>query len=252
MPANRGSAVRLVEEHVCRENATEKPVAVVKNGAHALLERLEGALEAGEIDEAGWYAGVASVITPAYLDGDNPRAQSGFSGGDARWEQARGLIADAIGGDGTFLDVGCASGYLMESILPWARRRGYAVEPFGLDIAPELADLARSRLPQWSDRIWVGNGLTWVPLMRFDYVRTGLEYVPHRRRKDLIEHLFRHAVAPGGRLIIGTTNEEKAHVEHWIEDEVADWGFAIAGHTERPHRDERIVYRVFWIDCVQR
>ena len=50
-----------------------------------------------------------------------------------------------------------------------------------LDIAPELADLARRRLPKWMDRIYVGNVLYWNPPKRFDFVRTGLEYVPERR-----------------------------------------------------------------------
>jgi hypothetical protein len=244
----QGSTLRPAGDHMSSEDTARKPIEVVKNGAHPLLERLERALETEEIDEAGWYAEVAAVITPAYLSGDNPRAQSGFSGDDARWQQARGLIVDAINHDGTFLDIGCASGYLMESVQQWTRQLGYSVEPYGLDIAPELADLAQRRLPHWGDRIWVGNGLTWVPAMRFDYVRTGLEYVPRRRRKDLIEHMLGHAVTPGGRLIIGTANEEKAHTKPWAEDDVAAWGFAIAGSAERAHGDKRIVYRVFWID----
>src|SRR5215813_10608495 len=107
-------------------------IKAAKNGAYALLERLEAALEAGEIDEEGWYREVAAVITPAYLAGDNPRAQSGQSGDEAHWEQARSHIADAIHRDGTFLDVGCASGYLMECLPRWAKARGCAVEPYGL------------------------------------------------------------------------------------------------------------------------
>src|SRR5437867_1719398 len=116
-----------------------------KNRAHARLAQVEAALEAGEIDEEGWYREVAAVITPAYLAADNPRAQSGQSGDDRHWEQARGLIADAIDRSGTFLDVGCASGYLTECIERWSQQRGWPVEPYGLDIAPELADLARRR-----------------------------------------------------------------------------------------------------------
>src|SRR5215813_8407928 len=153
-------------------------IKAAKNGAYALLERLEAALESGEIDEEGWYREVAAVITPAYLAADNPRAQSGQSGDDAHWTHARSLIADAVDRDGTFLDVGCASGYLMECLQRWARERGHAIEPYGLDIAPELAALARSRLPHWADRIYVGNAIRWQPPMRFDFARTGLEYVP--------------------------------------------------------------------------
>jgi SAM-dependent methyltransferase len=231
---------------------TERPIKEAINRAHSLLERLEDALEAGEIDEEGWYREVAAVITPAYLAEDTPWGQSGRSGDDGTtWERARGLIADAIDRDGTFLDVGCASGYLMETLERWARDRGYRIEPYGLDIAPELADLARRRLPRWADRIYTGNALHWEPPMRFEYVRTGLEYVPVRRQRDLVERLLREVVAPGGRLIIGAYNEERdeTRTEPSQEEIVAGWGFRIAGRSERPHyQDERIVYRVFWID----
>src|ERR1051326_7701701 len=112
---------------------------LAKSRGYDLVQQADAALEAGAIDEAGWYREVAAVITPAYLAGHNPRAQSGHSGDDAHWEQARSLIADAVHHDGTFLDVGCASGYLMECLERWARDRGHAIQPHGLDIAPELA-----------------------------------------------------------------------------------------------------------------
>lgn len=231
---------------------SQEQTKIVKNRAQYFLDGLEAQLAAGEITEEDWYREVAAVITPAYLAGDNPRSQSGQSGDDAHWTHARGLIADAIDRDGTFLDVGCASGYLMECLERWVQERGYAIAPYGLDIAPELADLARRRLPQWAERIYVGNALTWQPPMRFDFARTGLEYVPIRRQKDLVTHLLHEVVAPGGRLIIGTFGEE---VDAWrtepkLEEQVSAWGFAIAGRSERSHyRDERLRVRVFWIDA---
>src|SRR5256885_4421623 len=113
--------------------------------------------------EAEWHRRNAAVMTPAYLSSDNPRGQSGYSGDDARWTRARSLIADAIDRAGAFLDVGCASGYLIESMQRWCAEKGIAIEPFGLDISPELADLARRRLPQWADRIYTDNALDWRP-----------------------------------------------------------------------------------------
>lgn len=229
----------------------ETPIELAKNRAWPLLERLNRALEAGEIDEAGWYREVGAVIVPAYLAGDDPRAQSGSSGDDAHWAYARGLLADAIDRDGSFLDVGCASGYLMETLAGWCRERGHAIEPYGLDISPELARLARRRLPRWADRIYVGNAIDWVPPRRFDCVRTGLEYVPPRRQRDLVERLLRDLVVPGGRLILGVFSEERGATRAGPSEEerVAAWGFKVAGRTERPHpRDARLVYRAFWID----
>lgn len=179
------------------------------------------------------------------------RAQSGSSGDDAGWAYKRGLIVDAVDRSGTFLDVGCASGYLMETLHKWCQDRGHPIEPFGLDIAPELADLARRRLPHWREQIFVANALDWAPPRRFDFVRTGLEYVPPRRRRDLVERLLKDVVAPGGRLIIGAYSEERdeTRAEPSEEERVAGWGFPIAGRSERPHpHDGRLVYRVFWVD----
>lgn len=224
----------------------ERPIAQAKNGAADLLAAAEAALAAGEIDEAEWHRRIGAVITPAYLAAETPWGQSGRSGDAASWVHARGLLVDGMRA-GAFLDVGCANGYLMESMVAWCGERGIACEPYGLDIAPELAALARARLPAWRDRIFVGNALDWVPPRRFDVVRTGLEYVPARRRRDLVARLLAEVVAPGGRLIIGVYNEEREL--HAIERDLVDeLGFAIAGRTERLHRDPRLAYRAVWID----
>ena len=53
-------------------------------------------------------------------------------------------------------------------------------------------------------------------------------------------------MALGGRLIIGTYNEERERRRN--EAIVSSWGFAIAGRVEAPHRDPALVYRAFWID----
>ena len=231
---------------------TEIPIELAKNRAWPLLERLNRALDAGKIDEARWYREINAVVVPAYLAGANPAAQSGSSGDIADWAYKRDLIADAVDRGGSFLDVGCASGYLMETLAGWCRERGHSIEPYGLDIAPELAELARRRLPSWADRIFVGNAIDWLPPRRFDFVRTGLEYVPPPRQRDLVERLLGDFVAPGGRLIIGVYSEERdaTRLGPAEEDRVASWGWRIAGRTERPHRrDNRLVYRVFWIDA---
>jgi SAM-dependent methyltransferase len=217
---------------------------VIDGGAREWA-RIGAAYERGELDDAGWFAATQAVIEPAYLTGDNPRAQSGHSGDEARWESARRHILAAVDRDGDFLDIGCASGYLMESLRRWAAEDGIAVEPYGLDLSPALADLARARLPRWADRIWTGNALSWVPDRRFEYVRTGLEYVPKPRRGDLIAHLLRHVV--GRRLILGSVNEVVGR-PGW-GDEVAGLGYRVAGSVEVPHPDPRVVRRTYWIDA---
>jgi SAM-dependent methyltransferase len=162
-------------------------------------DELTRALQAGEIDDERWFAGMASIFEAAYLEGKNPRAQSGFGGNEARWETARRPIADAVDRDGSFLDIGCANGHLLECIVRWSNHR---VEPYGLELSPRLAELARRRLPQWSERIFVGNALTWDPPRRFDFVRTELVYVPAERRRALLERLMSRFVEPGGSIIV--------------------------------------------------
>jgi GrpB-like predicted nucleotidyltransferase (UPF0157 family) len=226
------------------------PIALRINGAHKILQDIENQLAGGGIDEAEWFRSIQSQIVPLYLAADNPRAQSGHRGDDEHWTRARSHIVEAVNRDGTFLDIGCASGYLMECVVRWAADRGLAVEPYGLDISPELADLARRRLPHWRQRIHVGNALYWKPEVRFDFVRTGLEYVPVARRRDLVAHLLNGVVASSGRLIIGSYNEANASlVTPTLEETVVSWGYPIAGRAERPHHnDTRIAYRTFWIE----
>jgi len=223
-----------------------------RDGAAQQIAEIDAALDRGEIDEAGWHARVADILRPAYLAAPTPQSQSGFSGGPLAWEHARGLLADGIDRSGTFLDVGCANGLLMETMVRWCAAKRIRIEPYGLDIVPELAALARSRLPQWSERIFVGNALTWMPPIRFDFVRTNLEYVPPRRRRDLVERLMRDIVATDGRLIVGAYGNADPSGPG-LDDIVRGWGFSIAGGVDRPHRIRvNEVQRVFWIDAPAR
>lgn len=218
------------------------PYAHLKDRGWREWAELDERLARGELDEEGWHREAQAILVPAYLAAQAPWEQSGKSGSAEDWEYARSHVAHAIDRDGTFLDVGCASGYLMECLPRWTT---FAVEPYGLDLSPELAELARTRLPQWRDRIWVGNAQTWEPPMRFDYVRTGLEYVPAHRRRDLVAHLLSFC----DRLIVGTFNEHES--ERTIEELLRGFGYRIAGRSERAHRRSAgMEYRVLWIDAV--
>lgn len=230
-----------------------EPIDLAKDGGARLIAATDRAFEAGEIDEAEWHRRMAQVITPAYLGAANPRAQSGHSGDEAHWEQARSIVLDGVlPTGGTFLDIGCANGHLMECVVDWGRQRGLSIEPYGLDIAPELAELARTRVPQWADRIWVGNAASWEPPFRFDHVRTGLDYVPTAVRPAFVERLLTGFLRPAGRLIVGTYNEEPDGETPGpsLAEQVESWGFDVVGRSVRPHwSDERIRYKVFWLEA---
>lgn len=219
-----------------------------KERAWREVAALDAAHARGELDDEAWHRAMAALVVPAYLQASTPQGGSGHTGSDDDWDYSRGLVAEALDRDGTFLDVGCANGLLMESVVRWGAQRGLRIEPAGLDISPELADLARRRLPHWRDRIHVGNALGWRPPVRFDVVRTGLEYVPPGRQQALVAWLLSEVVAPGGRLVLGKYNEEVEH--RAVEDAVRAWGFTVAGRAERAHRMEpRLVYRVLWLDA---
>ena len=218
----------------------EDPFAHLKDNAWRELKEIDRRLDRGELDEDGWHEEVGALLVPAYLAAATPWEQSGKSGTADDWEYARSHIADAIDWDGSFLDVGCASGYLMECLPRWTT---HDVEPYGLDIAPALADLARRRLPAWADRIWVGNALTWDPPRRFTYVRTGLDYVPPHRRPALVRRLLGYC----DRLVIGVFNEHES--EQTTAEALRAWGFDPSGSSTRHHRSKPgMEYRVLWID----
>lgn len=197
------------------------------------FESLTMGADAGRIDEAQWHAKVEEVVIDAYLASDDPRVQSGKSGDEKAWRWARELVLDALEADGSILDVGCANGYLMESLHRWAAERGRVVEPYGLEISARMAALARRRLPHWDDRIFVGNAIDWTPPRRFDVVHTGLDYVlPHRRRK-LVRRLLDRAVAPGGALVL---RPERADADSPTPaDELRALGFEVSGTAEATH-----------------
>ncbi|MFJ9841748.1 class I SAM-dependent methyltransferase [Kitasatospora sp. NPDC101155] len=221
-------------------------IASAKERGWSDLAPIDDAYQAGEITATEWHAAVLGVIEPAYLNGDNPRAQSGHSGDETRWREARSLLVDLLPPHGgTFLDIGCANGHLMESLTEWAAEAGIIIEPYGVEISTALADLARTRCPKWARRIWTANAMGWKPPHRFDAVRTGVDYVPADLRGAYVAHLLDHVVAPGGRLIIGVYNEERD--KFTTADLLRSCGYTPAGATTRDHRHPKIQYKGLWL-----
>lgn len=199
--------------------------------------------------ERPWFDDLRTTLETAYLSATDPRAQSGFRGDAARWERGRRVIAAAIDRDGSFLDIGCANGLLMETLTDWAAADGRRIEPHGLDLSAGLADLARRRLLRWADRIWVGNALDWLPPCRFDFVRTELVYVPEARRREYLDRLLREFVTPAGRLIVcayGSARRPEARVGDPAAELRALW-FEPAGTAEAADPNGIPITRVVWL-----
>ena len=210
--------------------------------------RVAGATESADIVEAATrsyqsidaetlHAEHNRLLERAYLSAPTAEGESGFGGSPAEWRAGREPITDAIDRDGTFLDVGCANGLLMESVHAWCAERGVDIEPYGLDIGPGLVTRGEERLPQWADRIWLGDASAWVHPggMRFDFVHTLLDAVPRRRRTDLVAHLLDELVRPQGRLLVSYYIRSAEH-DRTAAEQLHDLGFDVAGES-RPRLD---------------
>ena len=151
-----------------------------------------------------YYRRTIELLEESYLAADargDVAGGSGSGGGLARWEKKRRVLATAFDRDGTWLDVGCANGLLMETLTRWTSEEGLRIEPYGLDLSARLVDAARRRLPQWADRIWAGNVMTWEPPLHFDYVTVIADCVPANARSELIDRLVTKFLSSAGRLI---------------------------------------------------
>jgi SAM-dependent methyltransferase len=201
-------------------------------------------------EDASWFEKEKLFHETRYLAGSNPRLQSGFGRDERDWERFRRPVVAAIRKNGTFLDVGCASGLLMEDVGRWSRYDGYVIEPYGVDISEKLVALARQRLPHWRDRIFIGNALHWEAPFRFDYVRTELVYVPDYRRRQYVERLLARVVAPGGYAILcsyGSSRPEGMRAEPLL-DEVEAWDLEVGGNREVVSPEHGfIITQVVWV-----
>jgi hypothetical protein len=224
------------EQAASRLRASGQPVLAEAVAAAAASYRA--------LDEQAFYADNVRTLERSYLRGQTPQEGSGFGGGVQAWRQARRHLTEAIRADGTFLDVGCANGLLMESVAAWCAERGLAVEPYGIDLAPRLVGLARRRLPHWADRIWLGNAIDWIPPdgQRFDYVQP-------QRRADLVRHHLASTIRPGtGRLLVSEYAATAAGgpTAAWT---LQSLGFACGGQTSGGERPGRPPVPAAWIDA---
>jgi len=152
-----------------------------------------------------YYERVRALLEDFYVAADERGdvfGGSGSSGNMSNWEGKRRVLAHAFDRDGTWLDVGCANGLLMETLTAWVAENGHRIEPYGLDLSRRIADRARKRLPLWAARIWSGNVMTFAPPIRFDYVTALSDAVPIESRAALLMRLSRLYLKPGGRLIL--------------------------------------------------
>jgi hypothetical protein len=193
------------------------------------------------------------TLVGAYLAAGTPQGGSGFGGSDAQWREARGVLVDALDPSRSsvrFLDHGCANGHLAVSMAGWAREAGIELDPYGVEIAPELVALAIADHPALATRFFVGDALSWVHPAgeRFDLVHVVLDVVPADLHRELIQHQLDHVVAAAGRLVLSEYGDPPSSPS--AEAQVTRAGFAVAGRTRQPTRAGRARgFPSVWIDA---
>lgn len=200
-----------------------------------------------EIDE--WFDSMRRDFKRWYLASDNPWRQSGWGSTPQRWRLAREVILSAVERSGTFLDIGCANGLLLECLIAWAGERGVVIEPHGIDLVPELVDLARKRLPAYASNFAAANAFTWVPPRRYDYAHLLLESAPPSTHREFLLRILDSAIAHGGRLIVsnyGSRSKNEMPID--VAGYLSGLGFAVAGGAAASEHDGFVLTRTAWID----
>jgi SAM-dependent methyltransferase len=196
-----------------------------------------------------WFDSMRRDFKRWYLASDDPWRQSGWGSTPERWRRAREVILSAVERSGTFLDVGCANGLLLECLVAWAGERGIVIEPHGIDLVPELVELARKRLPASLPNLATANAFTWKPLRRYDYAHLLLEVAPPSTHREFLRRIFDTAIARGGRLIVsnyGSRSKNEAPID--VAGYLSGLGFAVAGSASALEHDGLVLTRTAWID----
>ena len=175
-----------------------------------------------------WFTSLKDELEGAYVRNEEPWEQSGYYGSEELWTAARKPVADCVDTSGSFLDIGCANGYLLECILKWTSGRNLEIIPYGIDISEKLITMAKERLPAYAGNLYAGNGWDWENSLRFDYVRTELVYVPEHLQKQYLDRILDTYLKENGRLLVaeyGLSNRPSN--TSYLGNLLEAWGYSI-------------------------
>ncbi len=183
-------------------------------------------------DGEAYFREVERKIRDYYLaDPSNPYRQSGKTGGAKHWEITRRCIAQVVNANSDYLDLGCANGLLLASIVRWCAERGFTITPHGVDFIPELIDLAKRRLPAYAANFHVANTFFWQPPRRYRFAQLLLDAVPPADQHAYVARALHEIVATPGRLIVSVYGQGTSATPKVAVEALADLGFEVAGAT---------------------
>ncbi|HOP12297.1 MAG TPA: methyltransferase domain-containing protein [Oscillospiraceae bacterium] len=211
---------------------------------------VNAALKNNEIGKNEWYEINKVYFTKMYLAQNNPRGQSGHGGDAFHYAYSHLPIVEAIYKNGTFLDVGCANGHLCEMVHQWAAAVGFDLQMYGVDISEGLIELAKERLPQWSEHFYIGNSFFWKTEQKFDYIHVGgLGQVPEDDEIMFFKHIMEEYLADGGKLILGPSWCDNDDSRYKGIQKLLDSGITPNGYIEKTHyKNPNRVRRAVWFD----
>jgi hypothetical protein len=199
-------------------------------------------------DLEAWDERTRQLLEDAYLAaGDGPIGSGSRRASVGDWRAKRQHLSVPMDRDGSWLDVGCANGFLLATLPAWCAEREVTIEPYGLELLAGVADLARALHPELADRIWTGSVMRWTPPHRFTYVTALEDHVPPGRFGELVGRLLDSFVEAGGRLIISAYANE-GELPRELFDELVACGHEPSGriYIERPSRGPLITA---WLDA---
>lgn len=218
-----------------------------RNNLNQITKDSNEKLKDGTITEKEWYQINMQATTKAYTSRKEPHQQCGHSGTEETWMYSRiKPLLEILNKSGSFIDIGCANGYICESLYKWTKNSPIDIEYYGMDICDELINIAKERQPIFVDNYYTGNVVDWIPPVKFDYVRAyTLNTLPKYRRKELIDNLYVNYLKSKGRLILGSYTEP-ADI-NTVSELVQSLGYTITGYSKKSYinNNER---KLIWID----
>lgn len=218
----------------------------IKLGLNEHTAMQNARLKDGKITESEWYESKSTATAESYTARETPWAQCGHGGTQETWMYSRIMpLLETINKSGSFIDVGCAVGYINESLHQWTKNSPFDITYYGVDICEPLIEIAKMRMPEFKDNYYIGNVDTWIPPVKFDYVRTlTIDFVPPYKRKEFIDNLFENYLKDDGRFIFGSYTEPIG--QDTMADYLSELGYNPSGYIKKSYGDKE--RKLLWFD----